>query len=236
MLLRSACVLAALGLCSGLAAQPISIRDAGTGAFLDASLVCRDALGRDWPLAVAGRQHRLPGWDGLAQCSARAVGYRDAQASLHADATAVQWWLDPASPSHRPAPDPGQLLLDGFVYRAAQALPLAGVRVSFAGFATQTDASGYFRLELPADRLADDGSQSRALHFSGHGLAAQRQVRAGGGLSTARRSRRPIATRGVRDSRLRLAGRPRRPPPSAWVLPMPGSARPAAATVAPRYR
>lgn len=182
MLLRSACVLAALGLCSGLAAQPISIRDAGTGAFLDASLVCRDALGRDWPLAVDGRQHRLPGWDGLAQCSARAVGYRDAQASLHADATAVQWWLDPASPSHRPAPDPGQLLLDGFVYRAAQALPLAGVRVSFAGFATQTDASGYFRLELPADRLADDGSQSRALHFSGHGLAAQRQVRAGGGL------------------------------------------------------
>lgn len=179
---RSASLLTALVWCANLAAQPLSVRDAQTGAFLEASLVCRDASNREWLLAVAGRQDGPFGWRDQAQCTVRARGHGDAQAWLHADASAVQWWLDPVSPSRHPALDPGGLLIEGFVYRAAHALPLGGMRVTLDGLATQTDADGYFRLDLPADRLGDDASSSRTLRLAGHGLEGERQVRVGGGL------------------------------------------------------
>lgn len=181
-MLRSAALLAVLGWCAGLAAQPLSVRDAETGAFVDASLECRDGSAREWRLAVAGRMDDPPGWRDAAHCTIRAHGYRDAHAVLHADASAVQWWLDPVAPARRPAADPGTLRIDGFVYRAAQGLPIGGVQVSLEGVATQTDAAGYFRLDLPADHPASDATLSRTLHLSGHGLQGNRQIRLGADL------------------------------------------------------
>jgi hypothetical protein len=174
----------------------ISLRDAVTGLGLSGTVTLRaldapvapvaeriDALlaeqGQSFSLNIDRRASLVV--EGPMVLRAEVPGYRTLHAVLRPAAENRGWtlMLDPLSPIPIPvAHDPERLLISGWVFDHDSAEPIAGadVQVQSAQKRTETDADGYFELEIAAPQVVDGRPEATTLSISAAGYPTREQT------------------------------------------------------------
>ena len=165
ILLSSVCLASSSAAGKSVGFLELRVRDSITGYAVAASVAIDDRPRppQSWQLNESGRV-QLEIAEGQHPVFISAPGYRAVQSRLRVD-PATLWqvtvWLDPeqlpeplrpeAIALHRAA---GSALIHGYVVDAETGEPLAGVEVTLNGNGAQSDAAGYFSLNVPVRTTA----------------------------------------------------------------------------------
>ncbi len=150
----------------------LSVRDAKTGAFIDAEIELSHGDSSAARLRTRdGRAQRQV--QGESDLRLTAQGYRMLSTRLSADTRDVQLWLDPTTPVSPDTRSQTSAWIEGHVYDFQRGSALPGARVELGSAVTYTDSQGYFRVDLPP--VADDDGLSMPLKVSAAGLPPWRQ-------------------------------------------------------------
>ncbi|HEY6940791.1 SpoIID/LytB domain-containing protein [Dokdonella sp.] len=157
-------------------AAELAVRDATTGASLDARARQLDAFAADGPILLDGRLRRYP-LASPARLRIEAPGHRPVEIALDGGDAPITILLDPLAPpvayerlARMSEARPHARWLQGFARQGDDGLALAGAVVEIEGHRATTDASGYFELELDpvdADAAPTDRATLRA-HADSH--------------------------------------------------------------------
>lgn len=156
---RSTC-LRAMALCAGLLlalpapALEIAVRDAVTGAPLEASLELAGGRAGE-VLSLGGELREVAAPAERSQAVVRAAGHADLGFTLDPATTVLTLMLDPLEPPAEFARLEAEVAaqggnwLQGWVRRERDGAPLADALIRVAGETVSSDAAGYFELRLP---------------------------------------------------------------------------------------
>lgn len=147
-----------------LAAMVLSVRDAETGAFVDAEATLTSSERAPQSVGVSGGRAALDASTDI-DLELRAPAHQSLLTHLAAGTSALQVWLDPRE-QRVPAPVSGRdrAVLEGHVYDPARARAVSGARVQLGKQIAHTDALGYFQLEVTD--IAAEAGNSAALRVS----------------------------------------------------------------------
>lgn len=145
----------------------LTVRDAETGQFLDATFRIDDDQGKSITRNVAAGRLQ---WQRQAdvELHLQASDHRALSTQIAMDSSDVQIWLDPVSGNARATPSSSdRTLIEGHVYDFVQARAVANAMVTLGDAVVLSDTQGYFRIEIDAPDLNNGRQEDLTIRAPG---------------------------------------------------------------------